>query len=116
MTKRLVTLLSTLMMAALLNLAGFADNARAITTAVVCNTLATCTTAGLNLNAATLRRPDTNALGKANVGIFIMHPYSGYNNFQGCTELASRGYATLCANSIFNGSQYGYYVYDKQAP
>src|SRR6266511_6406571 len=83
MFKRVLFLLNVTMMAVLLSLAGFTVNARAVTSTVVCTTLATCTTAGLNLNAATLRRPDTNALGKANVGIFIMHPYSSYNNLHG---------------------------------
>src|SRR6266511_4186348 len=116
MFKSLLKLFSVLLITTVFNLIGYSNDAGAITTTVVCNTGASCTTVGLNLNAATLRRPDTNALGKANVGIFIMHPYSGYNNFQGCTELASRGYTTLCANSIFNGSQYGYYGYEQHAP
>jgi len=95
---------------------GYLTDAQAVTTTVVCNTAAGCTAASLNLNAATLRRPDNDVLGRAHVGIFIMHPYSSYANFQGCTELASRGYTTLCANSIFNGSQYGYYGYEQHAP
>jgi len=111
-----VTLFSVLLMTTVFNLIGYSSDAGAITTTVVCNTAASCTTASLNLNAATLRRPDSDALGRAHVGIFIMHPYSGYNNFQGCAELASRGYTTLCANSIFNGSQYGYYGYEQHAP
>src|SRR5438477_7602955 len=114
MSERFLFLLT--MLAVPVGIVGYSNDARAITTTVVCTTLATCTTAGLDLNAATLRRPDSNALGRAHVGIFIMHPYSGYNNFQGCAELASRGYTTLCANSIFNGSQYGYYGYEQHAP
>src|SRR5258705_6607283 len=116
MSKRFLFLLNVTMLAVPVSIVGYSNGARAITTTAVCTTLATCTTAGLNLNAATLRRPDNNALGRAHVGIFIMHPYSSYANFQGCTELASRGYTTLCANSIFNGSQYGYYGYEQHAP
>src|SRR5207247_9799619 len=116
MFKSSVTLFSVLLMTTVFNLIGYSSDAGAITTTVVCNAAASCTTASLNLNAATLRRPDNDALGRAHVGIFIMHPYSGHNNFQGCAELASRGYTTLCANSIFNGSQYGYYGYEQHAP
>ncbi|MGE5304787.1 MAG: hypothetical protein ACM3TN_15865 [Alphaproteobacteria bacterium] len=96
--------------------AGFSSETQAITTTVICTTSATCTTAGLDLNAATLRRPADDSLGRAHIGIFIMHPYSGYINFQGCTDLASRGYTTLCANSVFNGSPNGYYGYEQHVP
>src|SRR6266567_1578650 len=116
MFKSSVTLFRVLLITAAFNLIGYSSDAGAITTTVVCNTAASCTTAGLNLNAATLRRPDNDTLGRAHIGIFIMHPYSSYTGFVGCTELASRGYTTLCANSIFNGSQYGYYGYEQHVP
>src|SRR5213592_5284071 len=77
MFKSSVTLFSVLLMTTVFNLIGYSSDAGAITTTVVCNTAASCTTASLNLNAATLRRPDNDALGRAHVGIFIMHPYSG---------------------------------------
>ena len=80
MFKSSVTLFSVLLMTTVFNLNGYSSDAGAITTTVVCNTATSCTTASLNLNAATLRRPDDDALGRAHVGIFIMHPYSGYNN------------------------------------
>jgi hypothetical protein len=116
MITRFFRILLILSSVVVFSVGALATDSEAITTTAVCTTLATCTTAGLNLNAATLRRPDNNLLGHANIGIFIMHPYSSYTNFQGCTELASRGYTTLCANSIFNSSQYGYYGYEQHAP
>jgi hypothetical protein len=35
----------------------------------------------MNVNAARLRRPTTDVLGKAHVGIFVMHSFGGYQNF-----------------------------------
>ena len=116
MSKRLSIVLSIVAMALSLGGGWFSSEAEAIITTVVCNTATSCTAAGLNLNAATLRRPDDDHLGRAHIGIFIMHPYAGYTTFQGCTELASRGYTTLCANSVFNGNQYGYYGYEQHVP
>src|SRR5712691_2183300 len=104
MSKSLITLFSVLQISTVFNLIGYSSDAGAITTTIVCNTATSCTTASLNLNAATLRRPDNDALGRAHVGIFIMHPYSGYNNFQGCAELASRGYTTLLGANSWSSS------------
>jgi hypothetical protein len=98
------------------NLAGLSSPAQAVTTAAVCSNAPTCSAAGLNLLAATLRRPDNDTLGRAHIGIFIMHSYSSYNNFAGCTQLAQRGFTTLCANSEFNGDPNGYYGYEEHVP
>lgn len=69
-----------------------------------------------NLPAATLRRLTGDVLGKANVGIFIMHPYSSSVNYMGCTLLAQRGFTTLCADSEFTNNPNGYYGYEQHAP
>ena len=69
-----------------------------------------------NLPAATLRRPVEDVLGKANVGIFIMHPYSSSINYMGCTLLAQRGFTTLCGDSQFTNNPNGYYGYEQHAP
>jgi hypothetical protein len=100
----------------LFSLGLFPLEANAIQTTAICATATSCSTAGLNLNAATLRRPDDNSLGRAHVGIFIMHPYSSYVNNNACTQLAARGFTTLCANSEFNGAPDGYYGYEQHAP
>ena len=55
----------------------------------------TTTTVNLGVpdTAAILRRPVTDVLGRSHVGIFIMHPYSSYTNFQGAAtsrRVASR--------------------------
>src|SRR6266446_4621569 len=63
MFKSSVTLFSVLLMTTVFNLIGYSSDAGAITTTVVCNTATSCTTASSNLNAATLRRPDNDALG-----------------------------------------------------
>ena len=57
-----------------------------------------------NLPAATLRRPTENVLERANVAIFIMHPYSSSVNYMGSTLLAQRGFTTLCADSEFTNN------------
>lgn len=80
-----------------------------ITTTNLVNSLA-------NLPASVLRRPVDNSLGRGHIGIFIMHPSSSYANFSGCTQLAQRGFTTLCANSEFNGNPDGYYGYEQHAP
>src|SRR5947207_2169277 len=73
-----------------------------ITTTVLCSSAATCTAAGLpNVNAATLRRPTTDVLGRAHVAVEITHDSSSYVNFQGCTLLAQRGYTTFCVDGPF---------------
>jgi pimeloyl-ACP methyl ester carboxylesterase len=102
--------------ACLFNLASPSSQAHAITTTGLCTNATTCSAAGLNLLAATLRRPDDNTLGRAHIGIFIMHPYSGYVNNNACSQLAMRGYTTLCANSEFNGQADGYYGYEQHVP
>ena len=71
---------------------------------------------GTNVNAARLRRPATDTLGLAHIGVFVMHPYSGYQNNALCNGLAQRGITTLCADSTFNGQPDGYYGYEQHAP
>ncbi len=51
-------------------------------------------------NLAILRQPEANP--NSHIGIFIMHPDSGYANFSACTGLAQRGFTTLCADTVFN--------------
>ncbi|HEY7167725.1 MAG TPA: hypothetical protein VIB79_24420 [Candidatus Binatia bacterium] len=94
-----------------------ADAQQPITTTVICNSAATCAPTVSGAVAATLRRPATDTLGRAHVGIFVMHPYSSYvNNSTICNELAARGFTTLCANGPFNGNQFGYYGYEQHIP
>jgi pimeloyl-ACP methyl ester carboxylesterase len=71
---------------------------------------------GGNVTAAKMRRPQTDALGHAHVGIVFMHPYSSYQNFAMCDGLAARGYTTLCVDSTFTGHQDDYYGYEQHAP
>ena len=71
---------------------------------------------GGNVTAAKLRRPQTDALGHAHVGIVFMHPYSSYQNFAMCDGLAARGYTTLCIDSSFTGRPDDYYGYEQHAP
>jgi pimeloyl-ACP methyl ester carboxylesterase len=69
-----------------------------------------------NVNAARLRRPETNALGKAHIGVFVMHSFSGYQNNAVCNALAQRGFTVLCADSVFTGREDDYYGYEQHAP
>jgi hypothetical protein len=69
-----------------------------------------------NVLAARLRRPTTNVLGKAHIGVFVMHSFSGYQNFAGCNALAQRGFTVLCADSVFTGRENDYYGYEQHAP
>jgi pimeloyl-ACP methyl ester carboxylesterase len=75
------------------------------------------TVLGVNLGtvaqAANLWMPVT---GPSHVGIVIMHPYSSYKNFMGCSYLAARGYTVLCVDSVFTNNQFGYYGYEQHAP
>jgi pimeloyl-ACP methyl ester carboxylesterase len=103
-------------MALSLDLGWVSSKAEAIVMTPICNSAATCQTAGLNLLAATLRRPDNDTLGRAHIGIFVMHSSSSYVNNNACSQLATRGYTTLCANSEFNGQPDGYYGYEQHAP
>src|ERR1700752_4139144 len=68
-----------------------------------------------NLAVAALRHP-TNPGPKAKIGIFIMHPDGSYVNNVACTQLAGRGYTTLCADSIFLRRGQDYYGYEQHAP
>src|SRR5262249_9938288 len=49
------------------------------------------------------------------IGIFIMHSFSSYTGFTACTELAKRGYVTLCADSVFTSRQQEYKGYEDHA-
>ena len=68
-----------------------------------------------NLAVAALRHP-TNPGAKSKIGIFIMHPDGSYVNNVACTQLAGRGYTTLCADSIFLRRGQDYYGYEQHAP
>ena len=68
-----------------------------------------------NLSVAALRHP-TAPGPKAKIGIFIMHPDGSYVNNVACTQLAGRGYTTLCADSIFLRRGQDYYGYEQHAP
>ena len=70
----------------------------------------------INVNAARLRRPTTDVLGKAHIGIFVMHSFAGYQNFSVCNGLAQRGFTTLCADSIWTGRQDQFYGFEQHAP
>ena len=87
-----------------------------ITTSVICSTVQNCETANLNLEAATLRRPTTDVLGRAHIGILVMHPNSRYINNAVCAPLAQRGFTVLCTNSEFSGRDLEYYGYEQHAP
>ena len=101
--------LATLAMSALLSLAWLSTSEAQllpITTRVVTIN---------NLAVAALRHP-TNPGPKAKIGIFIMHPDGSYVNNVACTQLAGRGYTTLCADSIFLRRGQDYYGYEQHAP
>src|SRR4030095_3524519 len=49
------------------------------------------------------------------IGIFVMHPGSSYINNRICTELADRGYRTLCADNPFSFNGNGYKGYEDHA-
>ena len=68
-----------------------------------------------NLAVAALRHP-TNPSAKSKIGIFIMHPDGSYVNNTACSQLAGRGYTTLCADSIFLRRGQDYYGYEQHAP
>jgi hypothetical protein len=78
--------------------------------------VANCGTANLNLEAATMRRPTTDVLERAHVGIVVMHPSSRYINNAVCAPLAQRGFTVLCTNSEFSGRDLEYYGYEQHAP
>src|SRR5262249_46291172 len=46
------------------------------------------------------------------IGIFVMHPSSSFINSPICTELANRGYRTLCADNPFSFNGNGYKGYE----
>jgi hypothetical protein len=46
------------------------------------------------------------------IGIFVMHPSSSFINSPICTELANRGYRTLCADNPFSFNGNGYEGYE----
>jgi pimeloyl-ACP methyl ester carboxylesterase len=63
--------------------------------------------------AANLWQPAT---GSSHVGIVVMHPYSSYKNFMGCSYLAARGFTVLCVDSIYTNNQFGYFGYEQHVP
>lgn len=110
---RISRLAGAFALAAVTMCAGFAAQAQAPSNVVVTNAL---NADGPNVAAARLRRPATDALGRAHIGIFVMHPYSGYQNSNLCDGLSRRGFTTLCADSTFNGRPDDYYGYEQHAP
>ena len=75
MFKRIFTFIFPLAMICTIALMSVSEaQLQPITTSVICSTPANCATANLNLEAATMRRPTTDVLGQADVGIFVMHP------------------------------------------
>ena len=66
-----------------------------------------------NVVAARLRRPTTDVLGLAHIGVFVMHPYSSYQNNGLCNGLAQRGFTVICADSVFTGRPDDYYGYEQ---
>ena len=117
--------LAVLVAALLLNLgwvAGSHAQLQPITTTTLCTAaLNNCAAAGLpNVNAAILRRPTTDVLGRAHIGIEITHDSSSYINFSACTQLAQRGYTTLCADGPFGNSvisdKFAYYGLEQIVP
>jgi hypothetical protein len=114
---RFLTVLVTTLVLSLAWVVGSHAQLQPITTTNLCNSATTCTTAQLpTVIAAILRRPATDVLGKAHVGIVIMHDNSSYINFAACSTLAQRGFTTLCINGPFTGNQYGYYGPEQLAP
>ena len=65
------------------------------------------------VQAANLWQPTS---GGSHVGIVIMHPYSSYKTFQGCSYLAARGMTVVCVDSSFTNNQFGYYGYEQHLP
>jgi hypothetical protein len=65
-------------------------------------------------NLAILRQPDANP--NSHIGIFIMHPDSGYSSFSACTGLAQRGFTTLCADTVFNNRAFEFKGYEDHVP
>jgi pimeloyl-ACP methyl ester carboxylesterase len=63
---------------------------------------------------AVLRKPPDNP--KSHIGIFVMHSFGGSANNPVCTNLAVRGYTTLCADSVYTGHQMDYKGYEDHAP
>ncbi len=70
----------------------------------------------VNLGAggtALLRTPSPlGASPRDHIGIFVMHPSSSFINSPICTELANRGYTTLCADNPFSFNGNGYKGYE----
>jgi pimeloyl-ACP methyl ester carboxylesterase len=63
---------------------------------------------------AILRRPPDNP--KAHIGIYVLHAFGPSSNNPICTNLARKGYTTLCADSIYTGHQFDYKGYEDHAP
>jgi pimeloyl-ACP methyl ester carboxylesterase len=63
---------------------------------------------------AILRKPPANP--KSHIAIFVMHSFAGYSGNPVCTNLALRGYTTLCADSVYTGHQMEYKGYEDHAP
>src|SRR5947209_167251 len=64
-------------------------------------------------NKSILYKPDANP--NAHVGIFVMHSFSSYSAFAGCSQLANRGFTMLCADSSFTNRHFVYKGYEDHA-
>jgi pimeloyl-ACP methyl ester carboxylesterase len=53
---------------------------------------------------------------RSHIGIFTTHPSASFLNSPICTELANRGYVTLCADNPFSFNALGYKGYEDHAP
>jgi pimeloyl-ACP methyl ester carboxylesterase len=61
-----------------------------------------------------LRTPPANP--KARIGIVVMHAFGASANNQVCTNLARRGYTTLCIDHEYSGHQFNYAGYEDHVP
>jgi hypothetical protein len=60
-----------------------------------------------------LYKPQSNP--NAHVGVFVMHSFSAYSGFAGCSALATRGFTMLCADTVFTNRQSSYKGYEDHA-
>lgn len=65
-------------------------------------------------NKAVLYTPASNS--NSHIAILVMHPFLAYSAFPACSELASRGFTMLCADSVFSHRRFDYKGYEDHAP
>ena len=66
------------------------------------------------VHAAVLYRPDPPGP-RAEVAVLLMHPSSNYLAHRTCTQLSTRGYTVLCANSVGVNTEDAEYLWDDLA-